>query len=571
MPRIVIDDALAPPPRQKTLRSHVHTALLPLRNGRPAVVSFAFLNLGMLLMVMGMVAADAMHPPAPVAPVAPIAPPRRPAVMKAARVDAAAAVTSRRRKAVKNMFRHAWKGYKEHAWGMDELIPGSAASAGSIQSFGGWGVTMVDALDTLILLGMKEEEREAREWLATMNYTRDYNSGETSVSVFETVIRHLGGLLGAYTLSPERAYLEKAVELADLLMPTFQPGERSFAAGSYDLAHQAIDTTDPCLADVGSKQLEFSYLSMLTGDPKYAQAANYFYEHVHNLNLDEPVRYSSIKGLYPTWFGGMKLAGDRLTFGGQADSFYEYLLKVYLLHGEQDPWLYALYEDAVDAALQHLVFKDVDDRTYVASLNGRSVEHHMDHLSCFLGAMFALGAGRDVELELAKNVTATCYAMYATSRSGLGAEDSSFSPKLPQPVEAGAYTEAPAPFRALDNKYILRPEAIEAIYYMWTLTGDPMYREWAWDMYLAIERYCKRDVGYTGVNDVDHPSAEDDTGRMESFFLAETVKYLYLTFTDENPVPFEDYVFNTEAHPFRRLPGGNVVQEIKRRHHRRAQ
>lgn len=108
---------------------------------------------------------------------------------------------------------HAWRGYEKYAFGHDEIRPCTNATN---DSWNGWGVTLVDGLDTMYLMDMKEEFERARDFVATLNFKKDYG-----VSFFETTIRYLGGFLSAYTLSQEKVFLDKAVELADALLPAF--------------------------------------------------------------------------------------------------------------------------------------------------------------------------------------------------------------------------------------------------------------------------------------------------------------------------------------------------------------
>lgn len=98
--------------------------------------------------------------------------------------------------------------------------------------------------------------------------------------------------------------------------------------------------------------------------------------------------------------------------------------------------------------------------------------------------------------------------------------------------------------------YILRPEVIESYYYMWMMTKNEKYREWAWEAVLAIEKYCRTENGYSGINNVNIANPQFDDVQ-QSFFFAETLKYLYLIFADTDLLPLDKYVFNTEAHPFR--------------------
>ncbi|VDL66670.1 unnamed protein product [Nippostrongylus brasiliensis] len=115
--------------------------------------------------------------------------------------------------------------------------------------------------------------------------------------------------------------------------------------------------------------------------------------------------------------------------------------------------------------------------------------------------------------------------------------------------------------RSGENNYILRPEVIEGFFYLWRLTGktvfvfsinifNPLfsflssqkYREWVWDAISAIDKYCRVEAGFAGLVNVYDP-------KQQSFFLAETLKYAYLTFTDTSVIPLDQWVFNTEAHP----------------------
>ena len=85
------------------------------------------------------------------------------------------------------------------------------------------------------------------------------------------------------------------------------------------------------------------------------------------------------------------------------------------------------------------------------------------------------------------------------------------------------------------SSYMLRPEVIESLFYLNKLTGDPIYREWGWEIFQAIERNCKTDAGYGGFNDV--MAADSGTAdKMESFFLAETLKYLYILFDPDSEI-----------------------------------
>lgn len=108
-----------------------------------------------------------------------------------------------RQKAVVTAFKHAWKGYKDYAWGHDELKPLSKSHS----TWFNLGLTMIDSLDTMWLMGLEKEFQESRDWVANkliVEQNRDVN-------LFETTIRVLGGLLSAYHFTEDHVFLDKAV------------------------------------------------------------------------------------------------------------------------------------------------------------------------------------------------------------------------------------------------------------------------------------------------------------------------------------------------------------------------
>lgn len=101
-----------------------------------------------------------------------------------------------------------------------------------------------------------------------------------------------------------------------------------------------------------------------------------------------------------------------------------------------------------------------------------------------------------------------------------------------------------------DAHNLQRPETIESLFYLYRLTGDRKYRDWGWKIFQSFEKYSKLPEGYSSMNNVRNPGNVGLRNKMESFFLGETLKYLYLLFNDDmNDVPLDKFVFNTEAHP----------------------
>jgi mannosyl-oligosaccharide alpha-1,2-mannosidase len=167
--------------------------------------------------------------------------------------------------------------------------------------------------------------------------------------------------------------------------------------------------------------------------------------------------------------------------------------------------------------------------------------HKMDHLACFVPGMLVLGAQGDVApryLALAADLSDTCVQMYAGTATGLAPELVNFRDGRDM------FTND----RSAHN--LLRPETVESLFYLYRKTGDERYREQGWAIFTAFEAHCRLRGGYAGVKDVRQlPVRNDDT--QQSFFLAETLKYLFLLFSDSDTINLEEWVFNTEAHPLR--------------------
>jgi len=450
------------------------------------------------------------------------------------------ALARSRRGAIRAMMQHAYHAYEARAMGYDEVRPRTGRPQ---DNWGGMAMTMVDALDTLWLMGLTPEFYRARDWIGRY---LGFGAVRGDVSVFETTIRVLGGLLAAYELSGERVFLSRAVDLGNRLLPAFDT-RSGVPATRVSLAWRSIQGGDAMytnLAEAGSLQLEFRALSRHTGVAKYALAS----ERAHAALLADP----PADGLYGTRISltnGAR-AGGVITLGGAGDSFYEYLLKLWLQGGRAEPQFRQAYDAAVDGLVKRVAQRSSPSRlAYLAAIhtNGQ-LEHRMEHLACFAPGMLALGslsepdaARAKAHLELAKALMYTCWLFYARTPTGIGPEAVVFQDKVDFYVP---HTKA---------DYILRPEVAESLYLLHFVTRAPIYRDWGWQIAQAIEAKCRLPFGYGSLPDVL------DVGRgpldkMESFFLAETLKYLYLLQDPDAAVSPRSHTFNTEAHPLRVFP-----------------
>jgi mannosyl-oligosaccharide alpha-1,2-mannosidase len=470
-------------------------------------------------------------------------------------------VARSRRFHVQKAMRFVWGNYVKYAFGKDELKPQSASGS---DQWGGQGITLVDSLDTLWLMNLKDEFWQARDWV------RDHLDHSTvgSVSVFETTIRDLGGLLAACDWSKDRVFLDKAVDLGDRLLRAFDGATTGIPWGEVNLAsgnrkNIGWSGDNAIVAEFGTVQIENRYLSKLTADDKYAKKTERVYEILDEISYPD--------GLYPYYLRNdprnkgkflrdgvtirPEFSNDKLTFGAMADSLYEYFLKTWLQGGRKEPLYRAMYDKSIQGMHDQLLQTSTPSKlTYIADKNRNSGtrDHKMDHLVCFMGGLLALGAYTDPlgldstraqrDLQTAKALTYTCYQMYARMNTGISAEYVQFYAGRDFQIGRGA------------PHYLLRPEAVESFFILHQLTGDPVYREWGWEVFQAIEKYCKTPYGYGALNNVADVNGKPRDS-MESFFLAETLKYLYLLQDPDTEVDvLHKHVFNTEAHPLRIFP-----------------
>uniref|UniRef100_A0A8V5GS59 alpha-1,2-Mannosidase n=1 Tax=Melopsittacus undulatus TaxID=13146 RepID=A0A8V5GS59_MELUD len=434
------------------------------------------------------------------------------------------------------MMKFAWDNYKLYALGKNELRP--LTKNGHIGNmFGGLrGATVVDALDTLYIMELEEEFQEAKKWVEK---SFDLNvNGEASL--FEVNIRYVGGLLATYYLTGEEVFKSKALELGEKLLPAFNTptgiprGVINLGSGmSWSWGWASAGSS--ILAEFGTLHLEFLHLSELSGNPVFAEKV---------MNIRKVLnRVEKPQGLYPNFLSPVtgNWVQHHVSIGGLGDSFYEYLIKSWLMSDKKDSEAKKMYDDALEAIEKHLVKKSAGGLTYIAEWRGGVLDHKMGHLACFSGGMIALGAEHAGEerkqhyMDLAAEITSTCHESYAHTKLG------------PEAFRFDAGTEAMAT-RLSERYYILRPEVVESYMYMWRLTHDPKYRQWGWEVVKALEKHCRVEAGFSGIRDVYTTTPTHDN-MQQSFFLAETLKYLYLLFCEDDVLSLDDWVFNTEAHP----------------------
>ncbi|HYE13994.1 MAG TPA: glycoside hydrolase family 47 protein [Pyrinomonadaceae bacterium] len=430
------------------------------------------------------------------------------------RADAMSAAERRRMAArVRSEFLHAWRGYKKYAWGHDDLRPLS-------KTHHDWYgqpllMTPVDALDTMILMGLKEEADEAREHIAAnLSFDRDI-----FVQNFEVTIRLLGGLLSGYQLTGDRRLLALAEDLGARLLPAFDsPTGLPYRFVNLRTGKTRGPVTNP--AEAGTLLVEFGTLARLTGRRAFYDKAKRSLAEVYKRRSPLGLVGQRINVETGEW------ASTASHISAEIDSYYEYLLKCWLLFGDED--CRRMWAESVAAVNKHLADEVRGELWYghAEMSTGRRTATRFGALDAFFPAVLALSG----DLRRARRLQASAFRMW--SKHGVEPEEFDYSTG-----EAG------------DAGYPLRPEIVESTYYLHRLTRDPEYLRMGERLFEDFVRHCKTDEAYAALKSVVTKEKADS---MQSFLFAETFKYFYLLFAPPSTLDFDGVVFNTEAHPIRK-------------------
>ncbi|XP_072412404.1 ER degradation-enhancing alpha-mannosidase-like protein 2 [Chiloscyllium punctatum] len=444
------------------------------------------------------------------------------------------------RERIKDMFYHAYNNYLENAFPYDELRP---LTCDGQDTWGSFSLTLIDALDTLLVLGnVTEFQRVFHVLQDGMDFDIDVNA-----SVFETNIRVVGGLLSAHLLSKQGGIqvepgwpcsgplLRLAEEAARRLLPAFQTST-GMPYGTVNLMKgvNPSETSVTCTAGIGTFILEFATLSRLTGDPIFEEVARKALDALWNSRSDIGLVGNHIDVVTSKW-----VAQDA-GIGAGIDSYFEYLVKGAILL--QDEKLMSSFLDYEKAIKNYTKFDDwyVWVQMYKGTISMpvfQSLEAFWPGLQSLIGDI--------------NNAMKTFHNYYQVWKQYGG---------LPEfySIPQGSTVDK-------REGYPLRPELVESAMYLYRATGDPTLLEMGRDVIEAIEKISRVDCGFATVRDLRDHKLDN---RMESFFLAETVKYLYLLFDPDNflhndgatfhtvTTPYGEcvlgaggYLFNTEAHP----------------------
>ena len=414
---------------------------------------------------------------------------------------------------VRSEFLHAWRGYKKYAWGHDDLRPLS-------KTHHDWYgqpllMTPVDSLDTMILMGLREESKTTREFIvANLSFDKDI-----FVQNFEITIRLLGGLLSAYQLTGDRRLLTLAEDLGKRLLPVFDsPTGLPYRYVNLKTGKVRGAETNP--AEAGTLLIEFGTLGRLTKKPV-------FYDKAKRALVELYKRRSPIG-----------LVGQRINvetgqwtrtdshISAEIDSYYEYLLKCWRLFGDLD--CKRMWQESVAAAKKYYADERGGELWYGhADMNtGKRTDTTYGALDAFFPAVLALSG----DLDSAKRLQASSFKMW--NQHGIEPEEFDYQK-----------------MKVAHPGYPLRPEIVESTYYLHRYTRDPRYLAMGTKLFEDFVKHCRTDEGYAALKSVVTKEKSDS---MQSFLFAETFKYFYLLFAPPRTLRFGSVVFNTEAHPIRK-------------------
>ncbi|QDS78129.1 hypothetical protein FKW77_004462 [Venturia effusa] len=378
--------------------------------------------------------------------------------------------------AVKEAFSFAWDGYHKYAFPADELNP---LTKGKGYSRNGWGATAVDALSTAILMEIPSIVQTIVDYVPTIDYTRTSNLASDDVSVFETTIRYLGGMLAGYDLlegpfsdllipssKNVKALLQQSITLANTMSFAFNtPSGVPDNSIKVNTMQRSNESTG--LAVAGTLVLEWTRLSDITGDPIYAKLVQRGEEHLLRPKFEPPLvePFPGLLGSEIDINTGRFLDNSGGWVGG-TDSYYEYLIKMFAYDSKRfgeyrDRWI-----AAADSSIKHLGSNPSTrpDLTFMAAYDGKNPVYVSQHLACFDGGNFIYGGmvlGEQKYIDFGLKLTAGCRATYTATATQIGPEVFRWLPpacaKIPSPM--GNTSNPATPTMLQERELIIKREA----------------------------------------------------------------------------------------------------------------
>ena len=413
---------------------------------------------------------------------------------------------------VKQEFVKAWDTYKRYAWGHDVLLP-------LTKQYTDWyeqplRISPVDAYSTMKVMGLQKQAREIER------YVTDSCSFNTDVYVktFDMNKRVLGGLLAMYSYTHNPKVLEQIKDLGDRLLQAFK-SPTGIPYYWVNLKTGKARGEKVNTAEAAAYTFEMGILSYYTKDPKYYQAAKKATLAVYGRRSAINLVGNVINNETGEWLETVSFIGA----GG--DVYYEYLLKTWLLF--KDPEIKNIWEETITAVHKYDA-EETDTAIWYRKTDMYSGEMKNSAVTLY-DAYFPALLSIDDDAERAAKLQATWNSLW--KRYGLEPMIYDYRKQIP-------YSAA----------YELNPEIIESAWYLYDYTKDTTYLQMGKQYYNDILKYCKTANAFSSVADV---RTKQQHNGLPTYFFAETMKYFYLLFTPDTGLNTADYVFNSEAHPFR--------------------
>ncbi|KAI2811608.1 hypothetical protein BLOT_002786 [Blomia tropicalis] len=448
-----------------------------------------------------------------------------------------------RRLFIREMVRDAWSGYVRFAWQQDALEPVTRSAYQQWLGIDG-GLSLIQGMTTLLLMDMPEEFARGRQWIAEeFNFTNINHN----VNVFLAVTELIGSLLSCFALTNDGMFVHKAREIADALEPTYQT-VKGLPMKSMNPFTGIANGNHVYLSEIGGQQLEYHYLYMLTGDYRYERRIKRIRKHLYQMDHPQKLYMNELNVDSGEW------SSPIVTLFASSSTFYSYLIKSYLQSHSTDIDALQMYIDTINGAIDSSMFatmkiENIDTMLlYVRDMYNihQSYGQFMIHDGCYLGSMLALGAVAikddttysnlaSQHWQLALNITETCQISSINTKTGL------------PPYFLLFVNDEHLAENSYFNQYFLSPELAETYFILWRLTHDIKYREYAWQMVQSIYKHCRTKNGYSTIFNVDQiPTIKSN---YQSPQLFATLKYLYLTFMDDDILPIGQWVFNRIGQP----------------------
>nr|WP_304051266.1 glycoside hydrolase family 47 protein [Jatrophihabitans endophyticus] len=416
---------------------------------------------------------------------------------------------------------HAWNGYKRFAFGYDQVMPISEKPNNFFFEDRSVGLSIVEALDTLYVMGLDDELRIGLDWIhANLNFDID----ENDFGIFEGIIRLVGGLLAGYLAVRDVRLLQLAQDLADRIMPVFEKSPTGIPYGRVNLATGAVSSADTVLAEAGTNLLEFGTLSRLTGNPRYYRAAKRAQRAVFDRRSSLDLLGTTINVETGQWTDPTDEAVNPPT-----DSFYEYLWGGYALFGDLEC---LRFYRTLSAALGRYVAERYDGLLWYRQVDFRT--------GALLGRRQSELASFWAELVSAGGDPATGESYYRSWTTVLERYR-----VLPEEID---YTTLAA--TSVSNQF--RPEYVNSSFDLYWQTGDAAYEETAYAYFAGLRDNARTRHGYTIIDDVTTtPMLQGDL--FPAYGFAENFKYLYLIFARTPRFDTRSFFLSTEGKVLRGL------------------